>query len=151
MKDLLRFLPALLVLLSLSSGADAAASSKTVGGLTVYLGVLPAAMIEGEVEEHVEAAHGDVPRGRHAYHILAAVFDARTRERIEKATVEARVTPLGLAPVTRLLEPMTIAGTLTYGNYFTMRGDGRYQIELTIGREKADPVVVEFSYGHRTR
>jgi hypothetical protein len=35
--------------------------------------------------------------------------------------VEAQVTPLGLATVTRRLDPVVIAGAITYGNYFTMR------------------------------
>ncbi len=37
------------------------------------------------------------------------------------ATVEARVTPLGLAGVTRRLESMQISGTVIHDNYFTSR------------------------------
>jgi hypothetical protein len=132
--------------------AQGGTGSKTVAGLTVYVGVVPAAIIEGDSKEHAEEAHGDVPRGEHAYHVMAAVFDAESRARIENAEIDARVTPLGLAPVTRRLEPMSIAGTVTYGNYFTMRGDGPYQIGFVVtvpGRR--EPVTVEFSYEHRTR
>jgi hypothetical protein len=144
-------------LLCMSMAATAAvaqdgAGSKTVAGLTVYLGVLPATMIEGNAKEHAEEAHGGIPRGPHAYHVMAAVFDAETGERVENVAIEARVTPFGLAPVTRRLEPMAIAGTVTYGNYFTMRGDGPYQITFIVtAPHRTDPVVVEFSYEHRTR
>jgi hypothetical protein len=135
-----------------AAAAQGATSSKTVAGLTVYLGVVPAAIIEGGPKEHAEEAHGDVPRGEHAYHVMAAVFDAESGERIENADIDARVTPLGLAPVTRRLEPMAIAGTVTYGNYFTMRGDGPYQIAFVLTAPgRREPVTVEFSYEHRTR
>ncbi len=137
-----------------AGGAQAAdaASSKTVGGLTVYLAVLPAAMIQGETKEHVAEAHGKVPRGSHVYHVMVAVFDADTGLRVEDASVEARVTPLGLAPVVRELEPMVVAGVVAYGNYFTMRGDGLYRITFTVDAQgRSEPVSVKFSYQHRTR
>lgn len=136
--------------------AAAAADSrdhKTAGGLSVYLGVLPAAMIQGHPKDHPEEAmHGGTPRGRHAFHVMAAVFDDASGERIEDATVEARVMPLGLAGVTRRLQPMVIADTVTYGNYFTLRGDGPYRIRISVtpaGAARA--VVLEYGYDHRTR
>ena len=137
--------------LAAAPAADAE-SQKTADGLTVYLGVLPTAMIQGEAEEHAAEAHGDVPRGEHAYHVMVAIFDAESGERIEDAVVEAEVTPLGLSPMRRPLEPMRIADTTTYGNYFTMRGDGRYRISVGISRRGARaPVTLEFSYEHSTR
>lgn len=130
--------------------AEEAPGLQTVGGLTVYLGVLPAAMVQGHQKGHTEAAmHGGVPSGRHAYHVIAAVFDATTGERIEDADIQARVSPLGLAGVTRQLEPMAIAGTITYGNYFTLDGSGTFRIDLTITHPS--PLHMEFTYDHRTR
>jgi hypothetical protein len=140
---------------SSSVATDAAAddSYKTAGGLAVYLGVLPAAMIQGHPRGHPEEAmHGGVPSGRHAYHVVAAVFDAATGERVEDAVVEARVGEPGLAGVTRQLEPMVIADTVTYGNYFQLSGDAPYRIDLSITRPGlATPIRVEFTYEHRTR
>ena len=135
------------------AGAQAASASyKTADGLTVYLAVLPAAMIRGETEEHVADAHGELSRGRHVFHVMVAVFDAEAGRRLEGASIEARVAPLGLAPVVRELEKMVVAGAVTYGNYFTMRGDGLYRITITVGeQDRAEPVVMEFSYEHRTR
>jgi hypothetical protein len=138
-----------------SGGAVAAdsVSFKTAGGLTIYLGVLPAAMIQGHAKDHPETGmHGGVPRGPHAYHVMAAVFNAESSERIENATVEARIAPLGLAAVTRPLMTMVVAGTVTYGNYFTMRGEGPYRITFSVTTPQvAEPVVLEFTYEHRTR
>jgi len=127
-------------------------SYKVADGLAVYLGVLPAAMLQGHETHPEERMHGGVPRGPHAYHVVAAVFDAPTGERIADARVAARVTPSGLPAEARMLEPMEIAGTLTYGNYFTMGGSDPYRIELSITRAGAvEPVEVEFAYRHGPR
>jgi hypothetical protein len=128
-------------------------SYKTVGGLTVYLGVLPASMIRGHDEGHSEATmHDGVPRGSHVYHVMVAVFDAESGERIENAVVQAEVAPFGLSAVRKSLDVMVIAGATTYGNYFTMRGDGIYRISVSTARPGAvNPVALEFAYEHSTR
>jgi hypothetical protein len=126
---------------------------RSAGDLAVYLGVLPAAMIQGHQRGYPEEAmHGGVPSGRHSYHIVVAVFDATAGARIEDVVVEARVAEPGLAGVARRLEPMVIADTVTYGNYFQLPGDGPYRIDLSITRPGlATPVRVEFAYENRTR
>jgi hypothetical protein len=136
-----------------ATAADAG-NHKIAQGLSVYLGVLPAALVgRGDMEDHPEAEmHDGAPGGGHDQHVMVAVFDAATGERVEDAIVEARVTPLGLAGVRRVLDPMVIADTITYGNYFTMRGDGPYRIAVSVMPAGAPrPVVLEFSYDHRTR
>lgn len=139
--------------LTVAASADEIETSKTVDGLTVYLGVLPAAMIQGHAEAHEESTmHDGVPRGAHAYHVMVAIFDAQSGERVDDARVEAELTPLGLAPVKRPLEVMEIADVVTYGNYFTMPGDDYYRIVVSISRPQGTrPVLVEFRYEHRTR
>jgi hypothetical protein len=83
---------------------------------------------------------------------MAAVFDAVSGKRLENAKVEVRVSLLGLAAVMRPLEPMQIAGTVTYGNYFTIRANERYRIVISINRgSDTKPVTLEFSHEHRTR
>ena len=136
---------------AIAAAAQDAGGSKTVDGITVYFGVLPAALLRGDAKEHVKEAHGDVPRGPHAYHVVAAVFDAESGRRVENATIDASVGPLRLGSVTRL-EPMAIAGALTYGNVFTMRVDGPYRIAFSVTvPQRPDPTVVEFSYDHPSR
>jgi hypothetical protein len=126
---------------------------KTGGGITVYLGVMPAAMIQGHPKGHPEQAmHGGVPRGRYAYHVMAAMFDAESGERIENAKVEARVSSQVFTSAMRPLEPMQIAGTVTYGNYFTISANEPYQILISVSRDsQTAPVALEFSHEHRTR
>ncbi|MBX3497700.1 MAG: hypothetical protein KF769_15810 [Parvibaculum sp.] len=127
-------------------------SHKVEHGLAVYIGVLPAAMIQGHAVDHEKTPmHGGVPRGRNAHHLTVAIFDARTGSRIENASVQARVFPLGLAGTTRTLNPMTIVGTVTYGNYFAL-ADGPYRIRLAISLPgQSQPVNMEFDYDHPAR
>jgi hypothetical protein len=54
--------------------------------------------------------------------------------------------------VTEPLEKMTVAGTVTYGNFFTLAGYGTYRIRVAIERPgAAKPAVAEFGYEHRLR
>lgn len=151
---LLMLLAALAWALPAPATATDAGNHRTAGGLSVYLGVLPAALVgRGDMQELPEAEmHDGAPGGGHDQHVMVAIFDLATGERVEDAKVDARVTPLGLAGVKRVLEPMVIANTVTYGNYFPMRGDGPYRIAVSVTPAGAPrPVVLEFSYDHRTR
>ena len=68
------------------------------------------------------------------------------------ATVEARVTPLGLAGVTRRLESMQISGTVMHGNYLSfapMSPTGSW-FPITRGAD-SKPVTLDSSHEHRTR
>lgn len=94
--------------------------------------------------------HGGAPRGAHEYHIIIAVFDAATTTRVENAKVAATVSRLGHVGQNRLeLEPMAIAGTVTYGGFVDLRGDDRYDIAIDISVPGRDaPVRVDFTYQH---
>jgi hypothetical protein len=125
---------------------------RQVDGLSVYLGVLPAALVERRhPAAHPEGAmHGGPPRGQHAYHVMVSVFDDETGERVEDLEVEARVTPLGRAAIARRLEPMSMADTITYGNYFNLATSGPHRIRVSLSRHGvADRSTVEFTYEHR--
>jgi len=142
-------------LLATAGPAFAAAGEpfKVVDGLTVYLGVLPAAMIQGHAPDHPEIAmHGGRPAGQHVYHIVVAVFEAKTGKRLADIGVSARVSSLGLAGPRKTLEAMDIADTVTYGNYFELSGEGLYDITIEVARAgAATPLHVKFTYEHRLR
>jgi uncharacterized protein involved in high-affinity Fe2+ transport len=74
--------------------------------------------------------HGGVPVGEN--HLTVALFDDRTGVRITRAKVSATITGPDRFKLTKKLEPMTIAGVVTYGNYFSMPGPGPYRIVLHI-------------------
>ena len=77
--------------------ANADDDSQTVGKVVIYLGVLPAAMIRGHPAQHTESSmHGGQPATSGEYHIVIALFDAKTGSRVTGAHVSARVSEIGL-------------------------------------------------------
>lgn len=123
--------------------------TKSAGGLTIYLGVVPAELVKGPGPHSADRPmHGGPSHGVHERHIVVAVFDAANNARIEDATVTAKVSGLGLSGPQKVLEPMKLANTVTYGAYFNLTAD-LYTIRVTVQRPGAKPVVVDFKYDHR--
>jgi hypothetical protein len=80
-------------------------------------------------------------------HVVVAVFDAKTNQRIENAKVFARVGQLGLSPEYKELESMQIAGSISYGNFFRMRSNTRYKIRITVTPSgSAHSIEASFDY-----
>ena len=122
-------------------------SHKVADGVSAYFTIVPAEMVRGHPREHPESEmHGGVPVGEN--HIMVALFDDKSGERIAGAEVTARIRS-GHAPDTeKRLESMTIDGSLVYGNYFYMVGSGPYQVELRIhvpGRNKPVNMRLEWA------
>lgn len=89
-----------------------------VDGMDVFYGVVPAEIVSGHLTDHVERKmHGGVSRGSGQHHLIVSIFDVKSGQRIENAQVSARISELGLTPQSKNLEPMQIAGTVTYGNF----------------------------------
>src|SRR6266567_9355334 len=105
------FALALLVATAVALGSPAIAADdgnyKTVGGLSVYIGVVPAELVKGLPHQSSELPmHGGIPSGSHQYHVVAAIFDAASGARISDATVTAKVSGLGLSGSQQALESM---------------------------------------------
>ena len=135
---------------AIAAATDAPENFRVVDGVAIYLGVMPAQIVQGHAKEHPEAGmHGGVPtRGQRA-HVVLALFDDATGRRIEGAQVTAAVMELGLGPEWKTLEPMRIADTITYGNYFDMRDNGLYDIQVRIRRPGgAQPIEATFTHRH---
>lgn len=121
--------------------------SQTSGGLTVYLGVLPAELIKGPGPHSGDKPmHGRIPKGPHEFHIVIAIFEAGTR--ISDATVTANVSGLELSGTQKALEPTKLADTTTYGAFFNLTRD-IYTIRVTVERPGARLVTFGFKYDHR--
>ena len=142
-----------LALTALPGSAARSQDYKIVEGLAVYLGVLPAAMTRGHRETHPESTmHGGTPSGRHVYHVMVAIFEDASGKRIGDAEVKAQVSGVGLIGSWKTLEPMQIAGTVTYGNYFALPGRDVYRIRVEMHRPGApEPLRADFVYEHRLR
>lgn len=148
------FRVAVVSIAALTASAAFAADSathKVVHGVAIYLGVLPAEMILGHPKSHTEAEmHGGVPAGQHQQHVVVALFDQASGKRISGAKVSARVHEINLAGTQKKLEPMLIAGTISYGNYFNIPSTSNpYRIRVLIELPGVAGVIeTEFEYQH---
>ena len=125
--------------------AQSTSLSKTVDGVTFYLGVIPAEIVRGQHPE--STMHGSPPKRSGSRHIVVALFDAKTGERITDAKVSGRVEQLGLTADHKDLDPMQIAGTVTYGNFYPMTSGGFYKIRVIVKRKgHSRSIEAEFDY-----
>ncbi len=141
---------AILVSIAGASFASEPGGYKVVDGTAIYFAVLPAEIIRGHPKGHPEATmHGGIPSGKHVHHVMVALFEAKSFDHITDAEVGATVSEIGLAGKTRNLEPFTVAGALTYGNYFEMPSQTIYRIRVEV-RRPGSPETIEatFEYTH---
>lgn len=121
---------------------------RNADGIFVYLGVMPAAIVRGHPRQHPEATMHGGPGGVSDRHVVIALFDAKTFERITDADVTATIEGLGhVARVKQKLERMDIADAVTFGQYFPFQGPDKYKIIVEVkiaGRDK--PMIVTFDY-----
>lgn len=134
--------------------AQEASQSVTDHGLTIYYGVIPAEIAEGVVRRESEPnMHGAPAAAPHAQHLVVAIFNAVTGERVTDAVVNAQISVLGHQLPEKTLEPMKIADTVTYGNFFDLSRPGVYRIRLSISGTKAlaavrKPIAIDLLYDH---
>lgn len=129
-----------------TNGADLE-REKRVDGMTVFLGVVPAELIAGNPAE--AAAHGGLPKGGSYHHVLIAIFDGKTGERITDAEVSARVEDVGRsASAEKKLDAMLIGRSVTFGNFFFMPGRDPYSIHVKIDHHHHAISEVTFHYRH---
>ena len=126
------------------------AQRSTSHGLTVYFGVVPAAIAEGIARPRGERnMHGPQPTAAHSHHLIVPIFNSGTGERVTDATVTAKITQPGFEPPEKPLEPMKIADTVTYGNFFDLSRPGVYRIRLSVSRTgAARPIMIDLLYDH---
>ena len=132
-----------------ATAAGAANDRQTIGNVEIYLGVIPAEMIRGlHPPSHSESTmHGGIPTDSGDYHVTIALFNAKTAKRISGAKVRARVAEIGQGGEEKQLQPMKIAGTITYGNYFPMEGNGPFRIYVNI-RLPGHPGEISAQFEH---
>lgn len=140
--------------LAAPAGAGVVDGVKTVDGLTVYLGVVPAAVTRAHPQGHTERAmHGGTAKpGVHDLHLLVAVFNKANGERLSNVKVTARIHGTGRNRWTVPLTPMTVNGALTYGGYTFLGVEEDVMISVDIKRPGRTPrtstVTAQFEYTH---
>lgn len=117
---------------------------RLVDGMSIYIGVLPAEMIRDHRIVH-QGREGVTTREQH---LVVTVIDQETGQRIENAEVAARIGHEGHMGAYRALEPMKIADTITYGNFFSFPNEGGYNLQIRINRPEAPATEVEFRHRH---
>ncbi|GIT99086.1 hypothetical protein [Sulfurovum sp. TSL1] len=123
--------------------AEHAERHQKVDGLSVYFGVIPAQLIVGHGNMHRTT---DMIHGKHTYHILVALFDNKSGERITDAKIKATVIPLGMKGLSKKLESM-YGDLISYGNYFTLSEVTPYIIKVEIRRaENGVKSIAEFTF-----
>lgn len=111
------------------------AQGKIVDGMEVFYGVVPAEIISKRADVHDPKMHGGKRRSAGSHHVIVSISDSKTGQHISDATVIATVTPLGLAPQEKRLDPMLINESTTYGNFFDFPpGSDPFRISLKITR-----------------
>ncbi|HHX4058151.1 TPA: hypothetical protein ACU967_005936 [Burkholderia contaminans] len=129
------FLMFCLVVATAAEAQGDAAQHLLVGETDVYYGITPAAAVGSHPASHAEASmHGGAPRSRYRYHLVVALFDRTTHQRIRDAQVIAAVREFGLGETRKDLEAMPIEGNASYGGYFNLGGPGPYRVRLEIKR-----------------
>ena len=124
-------------------GEDAGYFQST-GGMNVYIGILPAEMIKDYPIVH----QGRESTTTREQHLIVTLTDQESGQRIEDVDVTARLVHEGHAGSFRPLEPMYIADTITYGNFFSFPAEGGYSIQLRINRAGESITEVEFRHRH---
>ena len=135
--------------------AEQGESSQVVGGVSIYVGVLPAQMIAMQPKEHHETnMHRGAPGWGEQYHVMVSLFEHVKWTPIADAGVTVSVTD-ARSPGQRVrgpqkqLERMAVAGSMAYGNYFNMPGLGPYRIDIEIRRPGTQqPIKAAFDYRH---
>lgn len=157
-KALARFSTALAVAALMGFGAMQAQAQepdhgKVIDGVAIYFGCIPSEIISGQYPGGApeQQMHGGIPKAQHYHHVMVALFDDATGQRITGAKITARVslpTEPNIPADEKSLEPMTISGASAYGQYFKMPGVGQYQIKLTITIPNRPVITTTFMHMH---
>ena len=119
---------------------------KTGAGLSVNIGLIPALAIQGRPAGDPMAPMPGGPAKSYKYHLVVAVFDAATKERIADAVVKARVSEIGLTGGELTLEKMKGADPVSYGGLVAFPSNARYVIAVKIERPGKPSVSLDFPY-----
>ena len=108
---------------------------RTIGGVELYFGIAPAASA---------AVSRPRPSGAGYYYVNLSLRDAVSGAYIKDAQVEARAAN-AMGGDTKTLEPMTLADSASYGNFFRMQGREPYIITVRVRRAgAAAPIEARF-------
>jgi hypothetical protein len=130
-----------LMVFSTAASATHLGQTKTVGGVAIYLGIVPAAAMRQNPDIYPAHELSKIPTNKHPHHVMLALFDGPGGKRITDAIITAWVSPLALAGSTKTLDPTVVAGALTYCNYFRISPSDTTVIQVKIRRPDAARMI----------
>lgn len=132
---------------ALGIGSVAAQEAKTVDGIVVNFGIVPAE-VALRAEGHRDAHPTNPPPG--SQHLLVTLDDAKTHQRIGDAEVAIEVTDPHGRVVRKPLVHTQGGGLPDYSELFEFGWSGDYSIRVLITpRRDAKPLETRFTVNHR--
>jgi cytochrome c5 len=129
------------------AGAATDPNHKSVGGIDIYLGFVPAENLRALPKDSPERSmHGGIPKGAGYYHLNVSLFDQKSHTPVDDAQVKMQFDWPGLTSTPIELEPMLIGGS--YGHYVKPQPGTPYVITLSIKRPGASGAV-EAKFQHK--
>src|SRR6185369_8854114 len=99
-------------------------------GVTLHWGLMSA---EGLPQQIVEVHGGKPVNGGKVHHLVLALFDAKTGQRIDNAIVRAQLSEPGIVDGPAKYVPlMTMKNEASYGQVFGMVRDGPYRFKVKV-------------------
>ena len=129
--------------LAMLAGGAMAQSRLERGGIALYWGLVPAAVVS---QQHaIDELHGGLPiGGGKVNHLVVALFDAKTGRRIDQAIVRTQMSESGVVDgAAKYLSLMTINDQASFGQLFGMVGNGPYRFRVTV-QLPGSPREIEF-------
>jgi hypothetical protein len=132
--------------------APSEAPSQVVDGLRFDYGVVPRETVNEHPSDHPERTmhQGGAPSGSDSYHVVLAIFDAKTGARIKDAdvTLELSGPGHGVGRVTMPLESMAQVADVTYGGYVSLPASAKYRLTFDAAHAggRSDTVKARFIY-----
>jgi hypothetical protein len=143
----LGFIAAIALGSALGLGSAAAQQTKTVDGIVVNFGMVPAE-VALRAEGHRDAHPTNPPPG--SQHLLVTLDDAKTHQRIGDAEVTIEVTDPHGRVVRKPLLHTQGGGLPDYSELFEFGWSGNYSIRVLITpRRDAKPLEARFTVNHR--
>ena len=137
--------PAALVVAALASVHAAAQYAKTIDGLVVNLGIVPAE-VALRADGHRDAHPLNPPSG--SQHLLVTLDEEKTHQRLYDSEVVVEVTdPRGGVEKKPLLHTQG-GGLPDYSELFRFSWPGTYSIRVVIARPGAKPLELRFTVHH---
>ena len=120
------------------SGCERPASedqSQVVDGLRFDYGVVQSETVRAHPSDHPERTmHQGPSASPDSYHVVLALFDAKSGARIKDADVSLELSGPGhgVSRVTIPLEPMAQVGDVTYGGYVSLPASAKYRLTFAV-------------------